>query len=98
MGPPFGSGLNSRTAYATRIDLAAVGLALATTMALAATDNDQDAQHTGGTAKVAAIGALAGHELGSGHAAAGAAGPLLDTTTRQRLKRNKESNRAGRLV
>ena len=52
---------------------AAVGLALATTMAQAATDNDKDAQHTGGTAKVAAVGALAGHEVGSGHAAAGAA-------------------------
>jgi hypothetical protein len=51
---------------------AAVGLALATTMAQAATD-DKDAQHTGGTAKGAAIGALAGHETGSGHAVAGAA-------------------------
>ena len=52
---------------------AAVGLALATTMAQAATDNDKDAQHTGGTAKGAAVGAMAGHEVGSGHAAVGAA-------------------------
>jgi hypothetical protein len=52
---------------------AAVGLALATTMAQAATDNDKDAQHTGGTAKGAAVGALASPEVGSGHAAAGAA-------------------------
>jgi hypothetical protein len=51
----------------------AIGLALATTMAQAATDNDKDAQHTGGTAKGAAVGALAGHEVGSGHAAVGAA-------------------------
>ena len=35
---------------------AAVGLALATTVAQAATDNDKDAQHTGGTAKGAAVG------------------------------------------
>jgi hypothetical protein len=41
-------------------------------MAQAATDG-KDAQHTGGTAKGAAIGALAGHETGSGHAVAGAA-------------------------
>ena len=52
---------------------AAVGLALATTMAQAATDDNKDPQHTGGTAKGAAVGALAGHETGSGHAAAGAA-------------------------
>jgi uncharacterized protein YcfJ len=52
---------------------AVVSLPLATTMAQAATDNDKDAQHTGGTAKGAAVGALAGHEVGSGHAAAGAA-------------------------
>ena len=42
-------------------------------MAQAATDDDKDAQHTGGTAKGAAVGALAGHEVGSGYAAAGAA-------------------------
>jgi hypothetical protein len=52
---------------------AAVGLALVATTAHAATDKDKDAQHTGGTAKGAAVGALAGHEVGSGHAAAGAA-------------------------
>ena len=52
---------------------AAVGLALAATTAQAATDKDKDAQHTGGTAKGAAVGALAGHEVGSGHAVAGAA-------------------------
>jgi len=51
---------------------AAVGLALAATTAQAATDKDKDAQHTGGTAKGAAVGALARHEVGSGHAAAGA--------------------------
>jgi hypothetical protein len=52
---------------------AAVGLALAATTVQAATDKDKDAQHTDGTAKGAAVGALAGHEVGSGHAAAGAA-------------------------
>jgi hypothetical protein len=52
---------------------AVAGLALATTMAQAATDNDKDAQHTGGAAKGAAVGALAGHQVGSGHAAIGAA-------------------------
>jgi hypothetical protein len=52
---------------------AAVGLVLATTTVHAATDNDKDAQHTGGTAKGAAVGALAGHEVGRGHAVAGAA-------------------------
>jgi uncharacterized protein YcfJ len=51
---------------------AAVGLALVAT-AQAETDKNQDARHTGGTAKGAAVGALAGHEVGSGHAAAGAA-------------------------
>jgi uncharacterized protein YcfJ len=50
---------------------AAVGLALVVTTAQAATD--KDTQHTGGTGKGAAVGALAGHEVGSGHAAAGAA-------------------------
>jgi uncharacterized protein YcfJ len=53
--------------------LYAAAFALAATMAQAATDKDKDAQHTGGTAKGAAIGALAGHEVGSGHAVAGAA-------------------------
>jgi uncharacterized protein YcfJ len=56
-----------------RLICAVVGLALAVTTAQAATDKDKDAQHTGGTAKGAAVGALAGHEVGSGHAAAGAA-------------------------
>src|SRR5512143_2634100 len=36
---------------------AAIGLALAVTTAQAATDKDKDAQHTGGTAKGAAVGA-----------------------------------------
>ena len=47
-------------------------LMLSAGVAHAATDKD-NAQHTGGTAKGAAVGALAGHEMGSGHAAAGAA-------------------------
>jgi hypothetical protein len=53
--------------------LYAAVIALAATSAQAATDKDKDAQHTGGTAKGAAVGALAGHEVGSGHAVAGAA-------------------------
>jgi uncharacterized protein YcfJ len=53
--------------------LYAAALVLAATAAQAETDKDKDAQHTGGTAKGAAVGALAGHEVGSGHAVAGAA-------------------------
>jgi hypothetical protein len=52
---------------------AVIGLALAAGSAQAASDSDKDPKHTGGTAKGAAVGALAGHEVGSGHAVAGAA-------------------------
>jgi hypothetical protein len=52
---------------------AVIGLALVAGSAQAASDSDKDAKHTGGTAKGAAVGALAGHEVGSGHAVAGAA-------------------------
>ncbi len=48
-----------------RLICATVGLALTAATAQAATDKDKDAQHTGGTAKGAAVGALAGHEVGS---------------------------------
>ncbi len=73
---------------------AAVGLVLAATTAQAATGNDKDAQHTGGTAKGAAVGALAGHEVGSGHAARVPRRALLSATmTRQRPRKSKESSK-----
>ncbi len=43
-----------------------------TGVAFAASDSD-NTKKSGGTAKGAAIGAVAGHEVGSGHAVAGAA-------------------------
>lgn len=51
---------------------------LATVMILSfatayAANDKPDPDKTGGAAKGAAVGALAGHEMGSGHAAAGAA-------------------------
>ena len=49
-----------------------IGLALSLATAQAANDKP-DPNHTGGTAKGAAVGAVAGHEVGSGHAALGAA-------------------------
>ena len=55
---------------------AVVGLALTVGSAQAATDNDKDAQHPGWRGQGARpVGALAGHETGSGHsvAATGAA-------------------------
>lgn len=41
-------------------------------LAMPAYADNNDANKTGGTAKGAAVGALAGHEVGSGHAKAGA--------------------------
>ena len=57
------------------IPLAALGLALcAGPAAFAATSDNSDSQTTNhhNTAKGAAAGAVAGHEVGSGHALAGA--------------------------
>lgn len=52
---------------------ALITLGLGVAGAQAANDKQQDPQHTGGAAKGAAVGALAGHEVGSGHAGLGAA-------------------------
>ncbi|HEY0183638.1 MAG TPA: hypothetical protein VGC09_12600 [Rhodopila sp.] len=53
-----------------RVFLAAI--LLATTVGAHAAD-DPNGKKPAGTAKGAAVGALAGHEVGSGHAVAGAA-------------------------
>jgi uncharacterized protein YcfJ len=53
-----------------RIVLAAILAGFTVGAAHAATDSDNK---PAGTAKGAAVGALAGHEVGSGHAVAGAA-------------------------
>lgn len=68
---------------------AAVGFAL--TMGLAQAATDQDNQKTGGTGKGAAVGALAGHETGSGHAAAGAAtGAAIGHHDEKKAEENKK--------
>ncbi len=54
-----------------RIILASMLVGFTAVSALAATDDDS--KKPAGTAKGAAVGALAGHEVGSGHAVAGAA-------------------------
>jgi hypothetical protein len=55
-----------------RIILAAL-IAGFTASAFAADDTSNNDKKPAGTAKGAAVGALAGHEVGSGHAVAGAA-------------------------
>ncbi len=47
--------------------------ALLTSFAISAHAADDSSKKPAGTAKGAAVGALAGHEVGSGHAVAGAA-------------------------
>ena len=53
---------------------AALGLAASLAFGSAAfAQNSQNTSHSHSTAKGAAVGAVAGHEVGSGHAVAGAA-------------------------
>jgi len=60
-------------------------------LAMPAYADNNDSQHTGGTAKGAAVGALAGHEVGSGHAAAGAAvGAAIGHHDKKKAEQNKQ--------
>jgi uncharacterized protein YcfJ len=67
-----------------------VAIALVTGLAAAGHAEDKD-KKPAGTAKGAAVGALAGHEVGSGHAVAGAAtGAAIGHHQQAKAEKNKD--------
>ena len=73
-----------------RLFSVALGIALMVGTAYAASD-DSKPENTGGTAKGAAVGAIAGHETGSGHAKSGAVvGAMVGHHGKKKAEENQE--------
>ena len=74
-----------------RLFCAALGIALMVGTANAASDDNNKPENTGGTAKGAAAGALAGHEMGSGHAKSGAVvGAMVGHHDKKKAEENQQ--------
>ncbi|HET7880933.1 MAG TPA: hypothetical protein VFL55_08605 [Acetobacteraceae bacterium] len=68
-----------------------IAAAVGALLAVPAFADNNDSNHTGGTAKGAAVGALAGHEVGSGHAKAGAlAGAAIGHHDKKKAEENSK--------